>query len=282
MGRKAIETVSVGEQKSAAKGKQEIKALPAVFANEEMFRAYIALATLLSSDKAADAENENLTVNKLLTVKQSIANYKANGIALEEQFYPKAVCVGGLYCGINRPQRGICAVGFIGERKLAFTISTRATKPLPELKGEKYDYGYSSKCLTRLASNSGTLSPCAIDFNRLVEFNFGLPYYYSLSKADLLDYAQWLNNPKAFAEYKEAAAEFEEVNYDDANYIDAFCTVAKNNGFEIYRQDVMKVAIDYQRYLQSVISGDNFTAVQKDKAQEMLNGGAKVNVAKQA
>lgn len=270
MPRDAISSTSGNEQKSTAKGKQNIRELPTVFLNESHFRAYVKLATLLSSDKTADAVNKKLTANKLLTVEQSIANYKANGIALEEEFYPKAVCVSGLACGINRPQRGICAVGFIGQRKLAFTISTRATKPLPELKGEKYDFGYSSKFLARLSANSGTLAPCAISFNRLVENNFGIDYYYSLSKADLLDFAQWLNNPKAFEEYKEAASAFETVNYEDANYISTFCEVAENNDFEVYRQDFMKVATDYWRYLQSVIDGNNFTAAQKDKARAIL------------
>lgn len=284
MARKAIQSINVSEQKSAAKGKQEIKSLPAVFANEDTFRAYIGLAKLLTIDKMADAMNEKLTVNKLLTVKQSIANYKANGIELEKEFYPVTVNIGGLYCGINRRQCVILAVGFIGERKLAITISTRALKELPELaNNEKVaeKYGYAPKYLARLAANSGTLLPASLDFNHFVENNFGLPFCYSTAKADLLDYAQWLNNPAAFEQYKAVSAEFEEVDYDNENCISEFCAVAEKNGFEVYRQDVMKVAIDYWRYLQSVIDGENFTAIQKDKARAMLNGGAKANVEKQ-
>lgn len=284
MARKASQNASVisDTQKSVAKGKQEIKILPSVFANEEHYRAYIALATLLSSDKAADAANEKLTVNKLLTVNQSIANYKANGIELEQEYYPVAVNIGGLYCGIHRQQRVIFAVGFIGERKLAITISTRANKELPELKGAE-KFGYAPKCLARLDANNGTLLPSSIDFNHIAVNNFGLPYCYTTSRADLLDYAQWLNNPNAFEEYKSVAAEFEEIRYDGENCIADFCTVAKNNGFEVFKQDVMKVAIDYQKYLQSVIDGDNFTAVQKDKAWAILNvASVEVKAEKQA
>lgn len=283
MARKAIESVNVNEQKSA-KGKQEIKSLPAVFTNEESFRAYIALAALLSTDKAADAANAHLKKNHLLTVKQSIENYKQNGVELEKEFYPVSVNIGGVFCGINRRQRVIFAAGFIGERKLAFTVSTRALKELPELaNNEKVaeKYGYAPKYLARLDANNGTLLPASIDFNHFVENNFGLPFCYTTAKADLLDFAQWLNNPKAFNDYKALAAEFEEVDFEGENCISDFCTTAEKNGFEVYRQDVMKVAIDYQKYLQSVIDGDNFTAAQKDKARAMLNGGAKINIEKQ-
>lgn len=286
MARKAIESANVNEKKSAAKGKQEIKVLPLVFDNEEQFRSYIALAALLSSDKAADALNATLTKNQLLTVKQSVVNYAANGIELEKEFYPVAVCVAGVFCGINRRQRVIFATGFIGERKLAFTISTRALKELPELApNEKIaeKYGYAPKYLARLDANNGTLLPCATDLNHFCEMNFGLPFCYSTSRSDLLDFAQWTNNKTAFKEYKAAAAEFEDVQYvDNENCIADFCEVAKKNGFEVYRQDVMKVAIDYQKYLHSVIDGENFTAAQKDKARTMLNGGAKVNAEKLA
>lgn len=279
MARKAIESVvNVEEKKSAAKGKQEIKALPAAFANAEDFRAYIALATLLTTDKAADKANKELTQNKLLTVKQSIANYKANGIILEKEFYPVSVNIGGVFCGINRRQRVIFAVGFIGERKLAITASTRAQKELPELaKNEKVTekYGYAPKYLTKLDANNGVLLPASIDFDHFVQNNFGLPFCYSTSKADLLDFAQWLNNPRAFNTYKTLAADFETVNYDGEKCIAEFVKVAKNNGFEIYRQDYMKVAFDYRDYLQSVIDGDNFTAAQKDKARAILNSEEK-------
>ena len=286
MSRKAIESVNVNEQKSAAKGKQEIKSLPTVFPNAKVFVAYMELARLLRDFTSADKANEGLTKNQLLTVKQSIANYKAAaGIELEEEFYPVSVNIGGLFCGIYRKQRVIFAVGFIGERKLAFTISTRALKELPELaNNEKIaeKYGYAPKYLARLAANNGTLLPASIDFNHFIDNNFGLPFCYSTSKADLLDYAQWLNNPAAFTQYKELAAEFEEIDYDDnENCIADFCEVALKNGFEVFRQDVMKVAIDYQRYLQSVIDGENFTAIQKDKARAILNDGAKVNIEKQ-
>lgn len=283
MARKAIETTS--EQKSTAKGKQEIKSLPAVFANDADFRGYIALAALLSTDKAADKANAGLTKNHLLTVKQSIANYKANGIELEKEYYPVSVNVGGLFCGINRRQRIIFAVGFVGERKLAITISTRALKELPELvRNEKVaeKYGYATKYLARLDANNGTLLPASIDFNHFVDNNFGLPFCYSTSKADLLDFAQWLNNPAAYDEYKAAAAEFEEVDFYGENCIAEFVKIAESNGFEVYRQDIMKVAIDYAAYLQSVIDGDNYSSTQKDKARAMLNGGAKVNVEKTA
>ena len=230
MGRKAIESVNTNEQKNAAKGKQEIKSLPAVFANEEEFRAYIALATLLNSEEKCNEYNNTLKANKLLTLNQSIANYKANGIELEKEFYPVSVNIGGVFCGINRRQRVIFAVGFIGEHKLAITVSTRATKELPELaKNEKVaeKYGYASKYLTRLDANNATLLPSSIDYNHFVDNNFGLPFCYSTSKADLLDYAQWLNNKNAFEEYKAAAAEFENVNYYDENCIAEFCAVAK-------------------------------------------------------
>lgn len=273
MARKAIESANV-EEKSAAKGKQEIKALPAAFVNEEEFRAYIALAALLATDKAADTANVGLTANKLLTVKQSIANYKANGIELEKEFYPVSVNIGGVFCGINRRQRVIFAAGFIGNRKLAITISTRAQKELPELlSNEKIaeKYGYAPKYLTRLDSNSGVLLPASIDFNHFVENNFGLPFCYSTAKADLVDFSQWLNNKRAFEQYKTAAAAFETVNYDGEKCIAEFVKVAKDNGFEVYRQDYMKVAFDYKAYLQSVIDGDNFSVEQKRKASEMLN-----------
>ena len=273
MARKAIQSINV-EQKSAAKGKQGIKSLPAVFASEYDFRAYIALAALLATDKAADTANAGLTANKLLTVKQSIANYKANGIELEKAYYPVSVNIGGVFCGINRKQRVIFAAGFVGERKIAVTISTRAMKELPELaNNEKVaeKYGYAPKYLTRLDANNGTLLPASIDFNHFVENNFGLPFCYSVSKADLLDFAQWLNDKRAFDRYKTAAAAFETVDYTDEKCISDFCATAEKNGFEVFRQDVMKVAIDYQRYLQSVIDGDNFTAEQKRKASEMLN-----------
>lgn len=281
MARQAIQSVNTNEQQKT-KGKQEIKSLPAVFANDGDFRAYIALAVTLSSMDKADAVNERYTANKLLTVNQSIANYKANGIELEKEYYPVSVNIGGLYCGINRRQRVIFAVGFMGEHKLAFTISTRAQKELPELlTNEKIaeKYGYAPKYLTRLDANSGTLLPASIDFNHFVEMNFGLPFCYTTAKADLLDYSQWLNNPKAFKDYKELAAEFETVNYYGENCIADFCEVAKKSGFGIYRQDVMKVAIDYAAYLHSVIDGDNFTAAQKDKARATLYG-AKVEVEK--
>lgn len=284
MARKAIASVNDNEQKSV-KGKQEIKSLPAVFTNEETFRAYISLAALLSTDKAADKANAGLTVNKLLTVKQSIANYKANGIELEKEYYPVSVNVSGVFCGINRRQRVIFAAGFIGERKLAVTISTRALKELPELAhNEKVaeKYGYATKYLSRLDANNGTLLPASIDFNHFVDNNFGLPFCYSTSKADLLDFAQWTNNSKAYDEYKAAAADFEEVDFGGENCISEFVKVAESNGFEVYRQDIMKVAIDYAAYLQAVIDGDNFTAAQKDKARAMLNGGAEVNVKKSA
>ena len=285
MARKAIESANVNEKKSAAKGKQEIKVLPLVFDNEEQFRSYIALAALLNSEDKANAYNATLTKNQLLTVKQSIANYAANGIELEKEFYPVAICVVGVYTGINRRQRVIFAVGFIGERKLAFTISTRALKELPELaNNEKVaeKYGYAPKYLTRLDANNGTLLPASIDFNHFVDNNFGLPFCYTTAKADLTDFAQWLNNAAAFEGYKAAAAEFETVNYYGENCIADFCEVAKKNGFEVYRQDFMKVAIDYQKYLQSVIDGDNFTAAQKDKARAMLNGAKKINAEKSA
>lgn len=275
MARKAIQSVNTNEQKSAANGKQEIKSLPAVFANEEVFRAYIALATLLNSEEKSNDYNNTLTANKLLTVKQSIDNYAANGIELEKEYYPVAVGVGGVFCGINRRQRVIFAAGFIGERKLAVTISTRASKELPELlSNEKIaeKYGYAPKYLTRLDANNGTLLPASIDFNHFVDNNFGLPFCYTTSKADLLDYGQWLNNPKAFAEYKAAAAEFEEIDYYSENCIAEFVKTAEDNGFEVFRQDFMKVAIDYVTYLYSVIKGENFTATQKDKAQKMLYG----------
>lgn len=283
MGRKAIESVNVNEQKNAAKGKQEIKSLPAVFANEEEFRAYIALAALLSTDKAADAYNNTLTANKLLTVKQSVDNYAANGIELEREYYPVSVNVGGVFCGINRRQRVIFAAGFIGERKLVFTASTRAGKELIELaNNEKIaeKFGYATKFLNRLDANNGTLLPASIDFNHFIDNNFGLPFCYSTAKADLLDYAQWLNNPSAYDEYKTAAAAFEEVDYNGEKCIAEFVKTAEDNGFEVFRQDFMKVAIDYQKYLQGVIDGDNFTAAQKDKARAMLNGGEKVNAKK--
>lgn len=283
MARKAIESVSVNEQKSAAKGRQEIKSLPAVFSNAESFRAHIALADLLSTDKAADKANEGLTVNKLLTVKQSVDNYKVNGITLEREYYPVSVNIGGLFCGINRRQRVIFAVGFVGDMRLAFTISTRALKELPELKNNEKvteKYGYAPKYLTRLDANNGTLLPASIDFNHFVEMNFGLPFCYSTSKADLLDFAQWLNNPAAFKEYKTMAAEFESINYYAENCVADFCEVATKTGFEVFRQDVMKVAIDYQRYLKNVIDGENFTSAQKDKARTILNG--KVNIEKSA
>lgn len=280
MARKAMASVNVDESKIVKGGKQEIKSLPAVFSNEGTFRAYIALAELLSSDKAADKANAGLTKNHLLTVKQSIANYKANGIELEKEYYPVSVNIGGVFCGINRRQRVIFAAGFIGERKLAVTVSTRAQKILPELaKNEKVaeKYGYATKYLNRLDANNGTLLPASIDFNHFVDNNFGLPFCYSTAAADVLDYTQWLNNPTAYDEYKAAAADFENVDYDGENCISEFVKVADDNGFEVYRQDVMKVAIDYQKYLQGVIDGDNFTAAQKDKARAMLNG-AKVNV----
>lgn len=277
MARKTIESVNTQGQKSAAKGKQEIKSLPAVFTNEEHFRAYIELALLLGSEEESDKHNKMLKANKLLTVKQTVANYAANGIELEKEFYPVTVNIGGVFCGINRRQRVIFAAGFIGERKLAFTISTRAMKELPELlTNEKIaeKYGYAPKYLTRLDANNGTLLPASIDFNHFVENNFGLPFCYTTSKSDLLDYAQWLNNPKAFEQYKAAAAEFETVEYYDEKCVADFCKVATKNGFEVFRQDVMKVAIDYEVYLQSVVKGENFTAAQKDKARATLNGNA--------
>lgn len=273
MARKAIESVKVDEKKSAAKGKQEIKSLPAAFANDEHFRAYIALAALLISDNAADKANETLTQNKLLTVKQSVANYKANGITLEKEFYPVSVNVGGVFCGINRRQRVIFAAGFIGKRKIAFTISTRAMKALPELKGKTENYGYATKFLTKLDANNGTLLPASIDFNHFADNNFGLPFCYGTAKTDLIDYAQWLDNSRAYDTYKTLAADFESIIYDAEDCISQFCKVAAENGFEVFRQDFMKVAIDYRDYLQSVIDGDNFTAAQKDKAREILNGG---------
>lgn len=283
MARKAVQSVNINaEQKDVAKGKQEIKSLPAVFANEEHFRAYISLATTLASMNKADELNATLTANKLLTVKQSVENYAANGIELEKEYYPVSVNAAGLFCGINRRQRVIFAVCFIGERKLAITISTRAQKELPELlSNEKVaeKYGYAPKYLTRLDSNNGTLLPASIDFNHFVDNNFGLPFCYSTAKADLLDYAQWLNNKAAFDTYKTQAAEFESVNYYGENCISEFVKTAEDNGFEIYRQDFMKVAIDYAAYLQGVIKGENFTTAQKDKAQEMLHG-EKVKVGK--
>lgn len=277
MARKAIASTNTNEQKTAKKnGKQEIKALPAVFADDVDFRRYIALSALLSDMGSADKANATLANNKLLTVKQSIANYKANGVELEKEFYPIAVNIGGLYCGVNRRQRVIFAVGFVGERKLAITVNTRASKELPELadKVKLVDrVGYATKYLTRLDANNGTLLPASIDFNHFVEGNFGLPFCYTTSKADLTDYAQWLNNPKAFVDYKTMAAAFEDVDYYSENCIAEFVKVAENNGFEVYRQDIMKVAIDYAVYLHSVIDGDNFTSSQKDKAHITLYGG---------
>lgn len=281
MARKAIEG---NEQKNVTNGKQEIKSLPAVFASDADFRAYIALAVLLSDMDKADAANTNYTANKLLTIKQSVANYAANGVELEKEFYPVAVNIGGLYCGINRRQRVIFAVGFMGDYKLAFTISTRAGKELPELlHNEKVaeKYGYAPKYLTRLDANNGTLLPASIDFNHFVDNNFGLPFCYTTAKADLTDYSQWLNNPKAFKDYKKLAAAFEDINYYGENCISDFCKTAEDNGFVVYRQDIMKVAIDYAAYLHSVIDGDNFTAAQKDKARTTLYG-AKVTVDKTA
>lgn len=275
MARQAIQSINNTEQTTKAKGKQEIKSLPAVFADDADFRAYIALAVTLSSMDKSDAVNKNYKVNKLLTVNQSIANYKANGIELEKEYYPVAVNIGGLYCGINRRQRVIFAVGFMGNHKLAFTISTRAMKELPELlNNEKIaeKYGYAPKYLTRLDSNNGTLLPASIDFNHFVDDNFGLPFCYTTSKADLTDYAQWLNNPKAFKDYKELSAAFEGVNYYGENCIAEFVKTAEDNDFSVYRQDVMKVAHDYAVYLYSVIDGDNFTAAQKDKARATLYG----------
>ena len=276
MGRKAIESVNTNEQKNAAKGKQEIKSLPAVFANEEEFRAYIALATLLNSEEKCNEYNNTLKANKLLTLNQSIANYKANGIELEKEFYPVSVNIGGVFCGINRRQRVIFAVGFIGEHKLAITVSTRATKELPELaSNEKIaeKYGYAAKYLTRLDCNNGTLLPASIDFNHFVDNNFGLPFCYTTSKADLLDYAQWLNDKRAFDRYKTAAAAFETINYYGENCISDFVKTAKDNDFEVFRQEVMKVAIDHMIYLQrDVIKNDNASVTQKVKAQARLYG----------
>lgn len=287
MARKAAQSVNVNEQKDAAKGKQEIKSLPAVFANEEHFRAYISLATTLASMNKADELNATLTANKLLTVKQSVENYAANGIELEKEYYPVSVNVAGLFCGINRRQRVIFAVGFIGERKLAITISTRAGKELPELlKNEKVaeKFGYATKYLTRLDSNSGTLLPASVDFNHFVDNNFGLPFCYSTAKADLLDFAQWLNNAAAFEEYKTIAAAFENVNYYGENCISDFCKTAEDNQFEVFRQDYMKVAIDHMIYLQrDVIKNDNATITQKAKARTRLYGdGENVKIDKTA
>lgn len=283
MARKAMETIN--EQKTATKGKQEIKSLPAVFANDADFRRYVALGDLLKTDKASDKANAGLTENKLLTVKQSVENYAANGIELEKQFYPVSVNVAGLFCGINRRQRVIFAVGFVGDRKLAFTVSTRANKELPELaNNEKIaeKFGYSPKYLTRLDSNSGTLLPATVDFNHFVEGNFGLPFCYSTSAADLLDFAQWLNNPMAFDDYKKSAAEFETVNYYGENCIAEFVKVAADNGFEVFRQDVMKVAVDHATYLRGVIDGD-YTAAQKTAARQRLyDKTAKIEVKKSA
>lgn len=275
MARKAIESANVEEKSAAKQGKQEIKSLPAAFANEQEFRSYIALAVLLSSEEKSNEYNNTLTVNKLLTVKQSIANYKANGIELEKEFYPVSVNVGGVFCGINRRQRVIFAAGFIGERKLAITASTRALKELPELaKNEKVaeKFGYAPKYLTKLDANNATLLPASIDFNHFVENNFGLPFCYSTAKADLIDYAQWLNNKRAFEQYKTAAAEFETVNYYGEKCIAEFVKVAKNNGFEIYRQDYMKVAFDYKKELEKVLNGEGYSAIQKEKARKMLYG----------
>lgn len=272
--RKAIESVNNTEQKS--KGcKQEIKSLPAVFTCEADFRAYIALAVTLSDMDKADAYNDTLTANKLLTVKQSVDNYKANGIDLEHEFYPVAVNIGGLFCGINRRQRTIFAVGFVGNNKFAFTISTRANKILPELEhnekvGEKY--GYAPKYLARLDANNGTLLPAAIDFGHFIENNFGLPYCYSTKADDLEDFAQWLNNAQAFEQYKKLAAEFENVNYDAENVISEFVKTAENSGFAVFRQDNMKIAFDYASYLQGVIDGENYSTTQKEKARAMLYG----------
>lgn len=280
MARKAIESANVEEKSAAKQGKQEIKSLPAVFTNEEAFRAYIALAVLLNSEEKSNEYNNTLTANKLLTVKQSVDNYAANGIDLEKEFYPVSVNIGGVFCGINRRQRVIFAAGFIGERKLAVTMSTRALKELPELaSNEKVaeKFGYAPKYLTRLDANNGTLLPASIDFNHFVENNFGLPFCYSTSKADLLDYAQWLNNKRAFEQYKTAAAAFETVNYDGEKCIADFCAVAKENGFEVYRQDYMKVAFDYKKELEKVLDGENYSAIQKEKARKMLYGDETIN-----
>lgn len=273
MARKAIESVDTSKETKAKAGKQDIKALPPVFENEEQFRAYIALASILADEEKADSYNANLTDNKLLTVKQSVENYKAAGIELEKEFYPVSVNMAGLFCGIYRRQRVIFAVAFVGNDKFAFTVSTRANKPLPELEGQADNYGYAAKYLSRLDSNNGVLLPATVDFNHFVENNFGLPFCYSTAAADLLDFNQWTSGGKIdkFAEFKKTAAAFEEVKYDDnEDCIADFCKVAKNNGFAVYRQDVMKVAIDYAAYLKGVIAGENFSAIQKAKAIKML------------
>lgn len=283
MARKAVEAVNntSTDTKTKTGGKQDIKALPLVFANEEQFRAHVSFALLLSDEKASDSYNATLADNKLLTVKQSITNYKMAGIELEKEFYPYAVNVSGLYCGINRRQRTIFAVGFIGNDKFAFTVSTRANKPLPELKGKADDFGYAPKYLNRLAANSGVLLPCTIDFNHFVQNNFGLPYCYTTSTADILDYNQWVCGGKVdkFKEFKKASLAFEGVDYDAENCISQFVKTASENGFVVFQQDYMKIAFDYADYLTSVIDGENFSAIQKAKALHCLKGTQTVKAA---
>lgn len=277
--KKAISTVNSNENtdNTKARNKEGIKNLPELLESPENFRAYLSLYNLLTNEAEAENYNALLKSNKLLTIKQSVDNYKKAGIDLEAENYPFATTFIAFVVGINRKRRVIFGGGVIGERKLAITATTRTDiAEIAHLKNAQKAIdrrGYSRKSLDKIEDNNGVIVPAGIGAGYM-DSAFDVPYLYTLSNEDVKDFNQWTSGgDKKFAEVRKLALPLETVDYDDKdNCVAEFVDVARRNGFEIYQYDVLKVALTYRDYLQSVIDGANFSEVQKSKARDILFG----------